>query len=302
MAIRKKDPFDDEEGGSDSTEREPSAPEPKAEREEIEEPSTEVAIDDPEEEEDDVPQTRQERRKNRYKEANQRAEAAERARDEALHIARTAQEQAQQAAFARQPPQQAEDPFKADEDAVYREQDLLYREWSQLSDEQRAESKIADEYADKARALERRKFTVAAKREMHANNIRPSNPNEHIQARIRMDYPDVANHPQAMQYAEYYCRMRMAEGRPMDWNLLGEGMTRARSQFGMSGPPAPTKESKQRYMGAKKGASGGQGEKQTIKMNKHYMGMATAMYPDIEPAKAYQKWANSVGRKLLAKT
>lgn len=293
----KKDPFEDEDEGSEGTEQ-------KSDAKVIEEEGEELELEDKEEEEDDPAPTRKEKRRNRYREAHERAELAERARAEAERTAQLALERLQAAERQSHGQQQTQtDPHQEELDGLYREQDLLHREWALLSDEQKAAQ--GDTFVAKSRDIQQRQYAAVARREAEKMGVRPHNPgNEYIQQRIITDFPDVAGHTGAMNYARAYCQMKINLGRTMDWNLMTEAMNEARRQpeFGLSRQPAPTRETQSRYTaGPRGGAAAGGTTRPVIKMNKHYMSMAEARYPNDPPKVAYQKWANTVGRKLLAK-
>jgi hypothetical protein len=300
MAASKKqvDPFEDDDSVEGS---EQEAKETKAEP--ADEPAFDLELNEEEESEEEEPRpTRKQKRANRFREVQERAERAEREREEAMRTAQLALLRAEQASQPSRAQEPGEDPFESELNGLDREQDLLNREWALLPDERRADNTTAEEFIKKARAIERKKLSVAARRELAGSRGQSGGTNDYIQQRIRMDYPDVCSNAQAMQYAEGYCRMQMARGRPMDWTLMAEGMEETRKQFGNAKAPPPTRETQQRYTGAPRGMGGSASTgKQSIKMTAHYMALAEARYPD-EPKKvAYQKWANTVGRKLLAK-
>ncbi len=296
MAATKKqvDPFEDDDSGEEGSESKETRAEP------AEEPSFDLDLSEEEEAEEEPKPTRKEKRANRYREANERAERAEREREEAMRTAQLALLRAEQATRDANP-QRGEDPFETELNKLDEEQDLLNQRWALLPDDRRADNETAEEFIKKARIIERKKLQVSAQRVLSEH--RPQQGNEFIQQRIRMDYPDVCANQQAMQYAESYCRMQMAsKNRHMDWNLMAEAMEDTRRQFGMGRSPGPTRESQQHYIGAPRGLGGaGSPQKQTIKMTKHYMALAEARYPNEPPKVAYQKWANTVGRKLLSK-
>lgn len=304
MATKKKtDPFDDDDdSGEGETEERGESREVETKAEPAEEPAFDLELN---EEDEEPKETRKQRRQNRYREAQERAERAERDREEAIRTAQIAMHQAQQAQHSNRQTEQATDPYKSELDGLYREQDLLNREWALQPDEHRANPEVADKFIARARDIEERRYATVARREAEKSGVRPNGGNDYIQQRIRMDYPDICGNDRAMQFAEAYCRMKTATGRPMDWNLMAEGMEETRRQFGTTKAPAPTRETQQRYMGAPRGVGGAAAgnSRQTIKMTPHYMKMAEAWgsvrYPNDPPKVVYQRWANTIGRKLI---
>lgn len=298
MATKKKDgvsrdPLD----GIDDDPPERSEPKAAAEPEPEDDSGPEYEPEEPQE-------TRRERRINRYREAQDRAERAERERDEARQEAMTHRQRADQ--FAMRPVTQAmpqADQHETELNSLYEEQEGLTARWNAIPEEDRA-SKYA-EYMQKARNIDERRHGIIARRELDRRGVAPSNPNEHIVARIRMEHPDVAGDERASRWCQAYVAQKAALGIPVSWELINEAMGETRKAFRMPGASPPqkrapvTKDQQARYTSPSQSAGVGAAPKQVVTMNKHYRKMAEARYPNDAPKVAYQKWANAVGKKLI---
>ncbi len=119
---------------------------------------------------------------------------------------------------------------------------------------------------------------------------------------FQSDHHDVFNHQDAQTWAwgEYY--KRRAEGQADTKELAEDVLDAARRRFGMKprrGTPAPDPATRQRLSGVASRAAGSQSQSGPIKMdaNDKRMARIAFMKEGVTEAQAYQKWANTVGKK-----
>ncbi len=257
----------------------------------IEPPDT----DDDEETETEVAPTRRDRRANRMT-ARERAAAAE-------AEAKVLREQL--AERTRQAPQRQEHVANtADVDKRIRD---TYKELEQLENEyQRAYANKTltpereAQMRERAQELDVQKLELAAER--RETRIAPQRRQQDLTDQLARDNADVYQNPRAARYAYGRAQQLIAMGRPDDKALHDEVMAETRSVvLGVRERPGAIE--KQRATGMSSGSRGAPTtQARTIAMPKgsHYYKMAVAMYPDMDPGAACQKWAQGPGAKLKA--
>jgi hypothetical protein len=268
-----------------------------AAREETDEVS--VVEPEPDDEEDDEPEavapTRREKREARMS-ARERAAAAE-ARAQVL------QEQLESA----RRPVPGNVPAVANTADVDRRIRATYADLQKLEDEYTAAQRdkrltpsLEQEMREKAIELDVQKLTLAAERREILTA--PTRRQEELTRQLERDNADVYGNQQALRYAAGRVNQLIAMGRQDSKALHDEVMEETR-QVILKVKPKPGAIERQRATGMSAGPKAAPTERaQTISMPKgsHYYKQAIALYPDLDPGAACQKWAQKVGKRLLA--
>lgn len=265
------------------------------------------------EEQDQV--SRSERRRNRYREAQ---DDARRAREESTELrARIAGlEQRVQAP----PPAPAapsapqEDPFEARLKTTRKAAQDLQNDWDKVAQARNAEGKpIAtsedrQRYQDRWYELQTQTNEIIAERAAaKAAAQNQGNPTaDRTQAVLEARYFDVVNHPdgalskRVLAYANAeWARETVALGKTQTLELLDEVMEKSRVACGLKKAPPPTAATKARFSGISAGARGAAtaagGGKGPLVLSKADKQMARAMYSGsgITEKQMYQRWAQN---------
>ena len=266
----------------------------------VEEDTDEVSTEAPEveeDEEDDAPEaaapTRRERRAGRQT-ARERLAAAE-------AEAKVLREMVQQ----RQPERQQQNfvPDTADVDrrirATFDEYERLENDYMAAQANKTLTPALDREMKERARELDVRKMELAAERREVATA--PQRRQEELNRQLERENPDVYGNRQAIQYVYGRATQLMALGEPNTKALHDRLMAEAREVV-LKIKPKPDAIDRQRATGMSAGPRAlPTTTRSTISMPKgsHYYKMATALYPDLEPAQACQKWAQGPGKRLL---
>lgn len=280
----------------------------------------EIPVDKDEDEDDptDDQPTRAEKRANRFREANDRAKAAEEKAAQESTARAAAEARAQQAdqyvreMAARAVPQQPQaDPLDQYQRAAQEEINLLMRESAVAQKEGKLDEALSQQLKDRYFAANQRLSEVAAARVQRWNQYQQqqNQPNTQFQAeyaalqmRLRAEFPDVVDNQDAWAYAnaEWAKIIALKKGDRRDWTYVKEAMATTRRAFKLGSPPAPSETTKRRYAGVGSGGAAQQTNgKRTIPMTREFKLMAHAKYPSLEHAKAEQKWAQGIGKSLL---
>lgn len=262
-----------------------------------EEETDEVSTETPEvEEDDDEPeapaQNRQQRRAGRQT-ARERLAAAE-------AEAKVLRELVQQ----RPPERQTQHvPETADVDRRIREANAEYRElearYVAAQQNKTLTPATEREMQDRAEELDVRKMELAAER--REVRTAPQRRQRELTERLRQENLDVYSNQQAVAYAAGRATMLKAMGHADNQELHDRVMSEAREVV-LKIKPKPGAIDRQRATGMSAGPRAAVAQtRSTISMPKgsHYYKMATALYPDLEPAQACQKWAQGPGKRLL---
>lgn len=250
-------------------------------------------LDDEPEEVDETAPSRRDKRAARQS-ARERAAAAE-ARAQVL------QEQLEAtrggAGASREAPQVNNAAAHAEQEygQVLNEQEALFKEYHARANLTEAEDR---EYRRRAAVLDLKK-TRAALRVDEAYNA-PQRAQNDRNNRLAAKHPDVFGNQRALQYAAGEVSRRLARGDAETDDLHDAVMEEAR-QVILGKRPPPDAAQRARATGLPTGARGAPaGERSTFAMPKggHDYRMAIAMFPNLEPAQACQKWVNVVGKKL----
>lgn len=287
--------------------------EAKAEADDSDEEETEaVMLEQPlddapvelEEEPEPERMSRKERRQNRFREANERAEAAQRALEEErrrnkelMHALQT-----RPAYQPPPPPQQQQDPLQAEVDAAYREQTLLAQEIQQRDNMTQAE---ADAYQEKVRrAHERYQHALMDQRDARQGNRGTPDAASVQRQVLATQNPDVYGNSRALAYAEAHWKMAVARGASnSDPAVFQAAMDAARRDVLGKRPQARqrTETDRRRYSGNGRGHSATQGarEGRSVTLTREDQKMADALYSHIaDDAKRYRTFAREVKAKV----
>lgn len=311
MATRKQRNDDDEDTKVEKKERVERDAEPRDQDEVVE---VEVAGDDEEESDEEVavesPEHRVTRadkkrqRGNEFKQAQERAAAAEAeaARLRAEREAERAQQLMQQQAYQQQ--QQGNQEL----DRLYQEQKDLYASFEAaqkngLSDGQ------AQDFERRARDLEQRKYIAIARQNGAGQQVDPRQIQAMVEYNaIKAKYADIYSNEAALRWGDARLRQLAAEhGGQMTpdvvYQLLDQAAEDTRQRFGLGNRqrrPAPDAATRQRFSGVPARAGVNGGTRETVRMGRAEKKLAESLYPTMDPAKAWQKWANGPGRRAAA--
>ncbi len=283
---------DDKEPEKEPSKTEPDAPDPK----EPAEPAV-VATDD----DGNVTvkrESRQDRRTKRYdelarerEEFRAKAERLEREVGEARGMAQAAQA-AIAAERSRIQQSQQRDPWSAAISDIRGRQERIQAvlRSGQITTESEIEKLKAEYYAeeDKHRELLERRIVERVRGEVSQQH----NPAEYEAQILRSEYPDVADHQKALEWATGFFRQMVAEGKPANINTSRAALKAAGEKFGIIEPsvPAPSASQQARY-GAVSAQAGGNGQSEGVRLDRSAQRMAMAMYPSLPEEEAFRKWA-----------
>lgn len=262
----------------------------------------EVVVEEPEDDEDDevaeareAQLTRREKRAGRVT-ARERAAAAE-------AEARVLREQL----AMRQPEREARPQGNAQLADIdrklrdgYSRQKALFAEYE--GKRGRLSEREESQYEDRAVELDVELKMLAAERYETVNE--PKRRQQAIIDQARSEFPDVYGNQQAIDYAHGRFRQLMALGHKDSKELHDQIMVETR-QAVLGVRPKPDALQRQRATGITSAAvSVGAPAQVKLSMPKGspLYRMATAMYPDLEPGAACQKWANKNGKKFAEAT
>lgn len=254
-------------------------------------------------------ESRNDRRRNRYREQQEARTAAERRAEEAERRNQQLMELLQRQQAPQQQPPQA--PQKSEEDAlqerwnsVAQEQDLLYARarQNQLTPQEQVE------FGKKARELQMQMTVIggeiALRRQGYQKPPDEAQLRATIQAeRLHSEHSDVVGDERKRFYADGVWRQMIARGRPNNYETICEAMEQTRRDFGLptKAKQFPSESYKRKLAGSSRGAgpSGGSESRNVVTMGKAQKKMANAMYAHIpDENKRYQMWAANVGRKV----
>lgn len=277
----------------------------------------EVELDEPaddeieaEDEPDESPrQSRQERRRER---GNQRITKLEQDLEDERRRRREWEEEAHRARLqAMQPQQQQQDPLESHLDRLQDEELRLNREYSLAKQNGLTDAQEA-EYVQRARAIRN------GIQQTNARIARRGEPDPHQvaqysaeQARVQSfmaKHRDVYEHQdrinvggriysRASVWADNRYRQLLAEGKPEGEATAEIAIEEARQRFVRQDQRAPSRDDRGRFAGPPKSSSGAPGGPTRVTMTAQRKAMAEGLYPNIAPEKAWQKWANTVGRR-----
>lgn len=261
----------------------------------------EVVVEEPDDDDDDeaeaaeareAQQTRREKRAGRVT-ARERAAAAE-------AEARVLREQLAQRPAAPQVPARGPNGAVAEIDQKlrdgYKRQEGLFAEYE--SKRGKLSEREEGEYRDRAVELDVELKMLAAERYEVVNE--PKRRQQAILEQARSEWPDVYGNQQAIDYAAGRLRQLIALGHQDSKQLHDQVMQETREAV-LGKRPKPDALQRQRATGITSAAAPGAAPAQvklSMPKGSPLYRMATAMYPDLDPAQACQKWANKNGKKF----
>lgn len=195
----------------------------------------------------------------------------------------------------RQP--QAEDPYKARLDAVYARQNEAYRAVQAEITAKTYTPERERHWNEVSRQLEEAKTEIITERKLAQSEA--VNRQASGQQFWKQQYPDVYDNPRAYQFASATFQRRVALGEKDSPELVHEVMAETRTALKLGPKPAPTRSEKDRMTGiASSGGTGGEAAKGGIAPTPQLRRIAEAMYSDLPPDKAFQKWVDGPGKEL----
>lgn len=261
--------------------------------------SDEVEVQDEEEADPDVvaqPKSRSDKRAERMS-ARERAAAAE-ARAEAYkeQLEITRRNNAERPASNANPAAGFDEKLRK----TYKAQEDLQSEYASREANLTASQK--QEYWDKAVALDIEKNTLIAQRNDALNA--PRREQEAVTAQLRRENRDVYDNPKAIQYAAGRVTQLLAQGHE-DSKALHDMVMDETRQVILGRRPPPDAGQRARATGVVSRAQsmpGAAPPKISMPKGSPLYRMAVATYPDLDPDKACQKWANRNGKAYLQST
>lgn len=252
----------------------------------------------------------QEKRRNRYREQQERAAAAERERDE-LRARLLAAEAAQR--YAPQPSGPQAEPRDEHEERIKKlkeDQESCVKTFQAISGD--------SEQAQTAREAQRQRYMAIqddiqrtlVDQAVHKRGLQPPmDPQKAIRLEmIRQRYADVVDHPTLAGHMLTYANGRWEQERALlrhqygrdievPQNTMDAIFDETRRRFGVAKSPTPSAQVKARFQGSAVGARASNGapqvsEKKSYPMNKQYLRMARAAHPGKSDKVAFQLWVN----------
>ncbi len=236
------------------------------------------------------PDRRERRERREVDHLKEQNAAIQRQLDEMRTVVLTRAAQPQQ----QQPQGEQQDPYAQEIDHIRREQEMIQTalRTGTVQDKDEIE-RVRQRYY----SLDRRERDIErerVKRELRDEMRQTQQPRvgEYEEAALRNEFPDVIEHPQAMQYARGTYWQLVAEGKPATLNTSKEAMAKAAERFGLRSPSAPQVSAveKQRF-GAVSAQAGGKGNGGGMRLNSQQMRMALARWPQDDDNVAYAKMA-----------
>jgi hypothetical protein len=275
--------------------------------EDEEEPNGDVTVDladkpakdDDEDPEDTGPAqrsqpTRDQKKQNRFKEAQERAAAAE-----ARALQREEENRQLTQRLLLSQPQQIDnrpkqpDPYERAIEMANKEAELIRREFATLTPEEQA--KQHGDYDKKFEEARRRAYKLEVEREFALRAPQQQRPQNNVQQEvvktmITTTYPDIVNNPKHLAWADARHRQLQAEGLPDDHATLHRAMTETRTQFGLPGG-APSEATKAKFAGTSRGSNGGGGApSSSVTLTRDEVKRAKQAYPgDPDALKKFAK-------------
>jgi hypothetical protein len=267
--------------------------------------------DDEEEVEVEEPErpTRAEKKRQRgnaFKEAQERAAAAE---------ARAAQLEAQQQAYLQQQHMQAAQAQSQQQvsQAEQRYRDDLKTFYQALEASKRADGTLAPEHAAdferKAMELKEREFQIMSAKYGTNQQVNPQQIAAYVEGeQLKAKYADVLSNQAARSWGEGRLYQLASERgltaqnitKAQYYELLEEAAEETRQRFGLGNrrrAPAPDAATKARFSGVPARSNGGNGETIRVTVGSHQRRMAMARYPDLSEEEAVKKWAHGPGKR-----
>lgn len=269
----------------------------------------EVTVDDDDEPDIDVPgevPTRDEKKKNRWREHTEARVAAETRASELER--QLAEERGRAQAFyeaQRQQPQQQQqvDPFAQQEQAILQEIDHLRKDFVNM-DTAKMSSEDVERYHKRWRDLDTAHKTIITRREIQraTPQQQPNTMAQAAETHVRVNYPELAENAVALQYTNGLLIQAQAErtrqtGRqePPTMQMLDAALKQTRRALSLGPKDPPTAAVKARFSGMPATQSGAQPNgKKTVQLGKAERSMARTRWPKLDPDAAYKRFAKEM--------
>ncbi len=249
---------------------------------------------------------RKERRANRVKEFEERANRAEREREDLrAELQRARQQQPAQHQPQGNPQVAQQNRVQIAMNNVYEEIDRLHKEYEIAASRPGFSEADRRPYEERSRRLDMQKLAIIA--EARAPQMDVNQLVKQVQWRaFESEHHDVFGNEQIKGWAWAAYNQKVAEGHPETRELAMETLDRARVRFGLrprNGRGSnPDQATRQRLTGVSSRSAGGDpGGDPIVKMTKHDRRMAVELYPQLSEKEAWQKWANGPGKRLVEK-
>lgn len=250
------------------------------------------------------------RRRNKFKEAQERARQAEQRAEEETAARRRAEEEAHRARLAAQGGQQpvsVHQQIEAEHRRIYAAKKELHRAMTAeaaAAGQNGLPQERIDFYDDQARRLNWAEQRLAA----YAHDVENA-PRQQAALRehyVRSTYPDIVAKPEAVRYGLAVFDMLVAEGwDPSSNATVDEAAKRVRDnpKFGLKKPPPADAATKARLGGAPKGPSNNavSAGSSKIRLNREEQRIALELYQDMSKEEAFRKHAKKLAERARKK-
>ena len=254
----------------------------------------------------DVQLTRKEKRNNRIKEFEERTARAERAAEEARREAQEARALHQQRLAHPQDQSQQTNPTARRLQEIDEATDRLHREYEAVASRPGFTKEEQQKYEVMARQLQTARISAIAQASAPQIN------EQEIYRRVAWqqftsEHSDVFSNPKSQSWAiARWQQLVQGEGMADTKDLAEKILDETRVKFGMKprrgGGSQPDAATRARLSGIS--AAGGGGDTDTggaVRMGKRERQMAEALYDNLPPREAWQKWANGPGKRAAMK-
>lgn len=258
-------------------------------------------------EEIDVPVTRQEKKRNRFKEFEERTSRAEKAAEEARREAQEARALHQQRLShpqdqSHQPVHPAAQRLREIDEAT----DRLHREYEAVAARPGFTPQQQQEYEQRARHLQTARISTIAQASAPQFNEQEMT-RKILWNQFTSEHSDVFSKDNAQKWAiARWSQLVQGEGQADTRDLAERILDETRVKFGMqprrgqgNRPDAATKARLSGISSA--GGATGDVEGGAVRMGKRERAMAEELYDKLPPREAWQKWANGPGKRAAMK-
>lgn len=241
-------------------------------------------------------ETRQDKKRSRYKEAQEGRQAAEdqlRRVEAELAAERVASRQRQ---APQGPPQRDIGEERINENM--RQRESVADQFNGLQEAGKLTPEKRRELIDQQKGLERRGQELVWE-QMDRRKEANRDPQKDTMDQLTGRHPDVMSDPKAFQWAEGRARMRRAEGEEFNHDLVDSVMEETRKHFSMGkykgGVP-----NEEAYATRGGGGNGKGNVSKTVKMTPQMRRQADYAFSHIsDPGKRYKAWAQTAGKAFL---
>lgn len=243
-------------------------------------------------------ESRRQRRAERQSQFRQAQEEAARLRAEVEVLKRAPQ-------YQPPPPQQQQSPHAARLQQIEAERQRLFQQYEAVASRPGYDrnSQQHQEFERRAQELENlRVATIVDARASHGQPDVKELARQIAWQNFQSEHHDVFNDQKAITWAMGEWQKRVAEGHADTRDMAEEILDNARRRFGMRprrGSPAPDAATRQRFSGvaSRSASSAPQDAKVKMSADDKRMARIAFMKEGVTEAQAYQRWANTVGKK-----